>query len=155
MGNPGKIDEILLKHKRGRPDELMGILQDVQASLGYLPDWAVSAIAEFVGITPSKVYGVATFYNRFRLTPVGKNLVRVCHGTACHVSGAENISRALSEELKIKDNETTPDGHLTLETVACLGCCSLAPCMMVNDVDVYGRLTGDAARKIVRELKKK
>lgn len=147
------MDDVLFKHAKGRPDELMTILQDVQASLGYLPEWAISAIAEFVGVTPSKVYGVATFYNRFRLNPVGKHLIRVCHGTACHVNGSEGISAALSEELKLKEGEaTTKDGKFTLETVACLGCCSLAPCMMVDDSDVYGRLTSGESKRIVRRL---
>lgn len=154
MADSDNIDSILLKHGKGKQDELMAILQDVQASLGYLPDWAIYRIAEFVGITPSKVYGVATFYNRFRLTPTGKHLIRVCHGTACHVNGSEEISTALSDELKLKEGEsTTKDGKFTLETVACLGCCSLAPCMMINDSDVYGRLTSSESKKIVRGLK--
>lgn len=154
MADSKNIDDILLKHKKGKQDELMAILQDVQAFLGYLPDWAIYRIAEFAGVTPSKVYGVVTFYNRFRLAPTGKHLIRVCHGTACHVNGSEEISAALLEELKLKKGEsTTKDGKLTLETVACLGCCSLAPCMMINDSDVYGRLTSSESKKIVRGLK--
>ncbi len=104
-----------------------------------------------MGLPSSQVYGVATFYTQFRLKPVGKHLMRVCHGTACHVSGAVKISQALEDELKVGDGETTEDGKFTLETVACLGCCSLAPVMMI-DSETYGRLTPDSARKAAKDF---
>ena len=106
------------------------------------------------GLNLSDMYGVATFYAQFRLNPVGKIIIKVCHGTACHVQNADSISDAIRENLKIKDGETTPDGLFTLESVACLGCCSLAPVMMIGD-DTYGKLTGRGAVKILREVKAK
>jgi len=143
--------EALLGRFEKRADVLIAVLQEAQNLYGYLPEDVILRVSEFTGVPPSQVYGVATFYNRFRLRPVGKNVIRVCHGTACHVGGAEGISRALSSELKVADGETTYDRKFTLETVACLGCCSLAPCMMINE-EVYGRLTGEKARRIVKNL---
>jgi NADH-quinone oxidoreductase subunit E len=99
------------------------------------------------------MYGVATFYSQFRLNPVGKHIVKVCHGTACHVQNANAITDAIQEALKVSDGETTEDGLFTLESVACLGCCSLAPVMMIDD-ETYGKLTGDKAKKIIREIKR-
>ena len=94
------------------------------------------------------MYGVATFYERFRFKPVGKHVIQACHGTACHVNGAKQIGRAIHQTLQIKDRETTADGLFTLETVACLGCCSLAPVMMIDD-KVYGRLNPQRAQRIL------
>ena len=98
------------------------------------------------------IYGVATFYAQFRLKPVGKNIVKVCHGTACHVQNANALTDALKDELLVKDGETTPDGLFTLESVACLGCCSLAPVMMIGE-NTYGKLNGKAAVRIIRDVK--
>ena len=109
-------------------------------------------IAAYMGISPAKVIGVATFYTQFRLKPVGKNLIMLCKGTACHVNGADSIEAALVEELGISDGETTDDGLFSLKTVACLGCCSLSPVMMINE-NTYGSLTPAKARDIVRKIK--
>ena len=100
----------------------------------------------------SQMFGVDTFYTQFRLQPRGKYTIRVCHGTACHVSGASQLTEAIEFELGIKDKETTEDNLFTLESVACLGCCSLAPVMMVGD-ETYGRITPDKAGKILRKIK--
>ena len=97
--------------------------------------------------------GVATFYTQFRLTPVGKNLIMLCKGTACHVNGADSIEKALCEELDIADGETTDDGLFSLKTVACLGCCSLSPVMMINE-NTYGSLTPEKAVSVIREIRK-
>ena len=98
--------------------------------------------------------GVATFYTQFRLTPVGKYMIMLCKGTACHVNGAERIESAICEELSISDGETTEDGLFTLKCVACLGCCSLSPVMMINE-DTYGSLTPEKAINILREIRAK
>lgn len=96
--------------------------------------------------------GVATFYTQFRLTKVGKNLIMLCKGTACHVNGADAVGKALEDELGISDGGTTEDGLFSLKEVACLGCCSLSPVMMINE-SVYGSLTPEKAREIVRKIK--
>jgi len=135
----------------GNKGALITVLQEVQAELGYLSGQTIEQISQIMDLPASQVYGVATFYTQFRLKPVGKHLMRVCHGTACHVNGAVKISQALEDELKVGDGETTEDGKFTLETVACLGCCSLAPVMMI-DSETYGRLTPDSARKAVKDF---
>ncbi len=145
--NP-RLKEILERHK-GQGGALIPVLQEAQGALGYLSQETLQAIALNLNIPASQVYGVVTFYTQFRLKPVGHHLIRVCHGTACHVSGAEAIGEALKEELQVEDGETTADGKYTLDSVACLGCCSLAPVIMVDE-EAYGRLTPEAARKIVR-----
>lgn len=130
---------------------LITILQHAQDIYGYLPTDVLYHIAERTGSTPAKVMGVATFYSQFRLQPVGKYLIMLCQGTACHVNGSEKIEKAIKEELGISDGETTDDGLFTLKNVACLGCCSLSPVMMIND-ETYGSLTPDKTKEILRNL---
>lgn len=146
--------EQVLKEYRGNPSSLITVLQKAQDIYGYLPRKALYHIAREIGVKPAKVFGVATFYAQFRLKPIGKHLIMVCHGTACHVNGAELITSALCDELKISEGETTPDGLFTLQNVACLGCCSLAPVMMI-DGEAYGKLTPDKARNVIREILRK
>lgn len=131
---------------------LITILQKTQEIYGYLPKEAIIEISARTGIAESEIMGVATFYTQFRLTPVGKYLIMLCQGTACHVNSSELILQTIKEELGIDDGETTEDGLFSLECVACLGCCSLSPVMMIND-DTYGSLTPDKAIKILRELR--
>jgi len=133
---------------------LITILQKAQDIYGYLPTDVIYHVAKETGNTPAKVMGVATFYTQFRLKPVGKYLIMLCQGTACHVNGSERIEAAICEELHIKDGETTEDGLFTLKCVACLGCCSLSPVMMINE-ETYGSLTPEKAIAILNELKKK
>lgn len=133
------------------PGILIPVLQKTQDALGYLSSETLKQISSALDIPLSDIYGVVTFYSQFRLKPCGKNMIKVCHGTACHVGGSEGISEALEDELKISHGDTTPDGKFTLERVACLGCCSLAPCIMINN-ETYGRLTPDKARKIIRSI---
>lgn len=130
---------------------LVTILQKAQEIYGYLPIDVVYRIAERQGVSPAKVLGVATFYSQFRLKPVGKNLILLCKGTACHVNGADSIAAALKDELGIEDGGTTDDGLFSLKEVACLGCCSLSPVMMINET-AYGSLTPQKARDIVRKM---
>ena len=133
---------------------LISILQKTQEIYGYVPIDAVYHIAERTGLTPAKIMGVATFYSQFRFQAVGKYLIMLCKGTACFVNGAEAIAAAVQEELGIGDNETTADGLFSLSMVSCLGCCSLAPVMMINE-DTYGSLTPDKVVKILRDIRKK
>lgn len=131
---------------------LITVLQKTQEIYGYIPADAVSYIAEKLEIAPAKVIGVATFYAQFRLEPVGKYLVMLCKGTACHVNGADGIEKAVTEHLGISDGGTTADGLFSLKKVACLGCCSLSPVMMINGV-AYGSLTPEKAISILDELR--
>jgi NADH-quinone oxidoreductase subunit E len=129
---------------------LIPLLQQVQAEIGYLPPAALARIAERAGVSPARVFGVATFYSQFRMEPVGRHIIRVCQGTACHVQGAGGITDAICDELDVAEGATTEDGRFTIEAVACLGCCSLAPVIMIDE-STYGRLTPDEARKVVRD----
>jgi len=151
-----KVDLTLLEptlaEYAGAKDSLIPILQKTQEIYGYIPIDAVYHISEKTGQTPAKILGVATFYSQFRFTAVGKYLILLCKGTACYVNGATGIAEAVMEELGIRDNETTEDGLFTLSLVSCLGCCSLAPVMMIND-KTYGSLTPDKVKKILRELR--
>ena len=133
---------------------LISILQKTQEIYGYIPIDAVYHISERTGLTPAKILGVATFYSQFRFQAVGKYLIMICKGTACYVNGADRIADAVMEELGIGDNETTADGLFSLSLVSCLGCCSLAPVMMINE-DTYGSLTPEKVVKILRDIKAK
>lgn len=147
------LDEVLNEYG-GSSSNLITILQKAQNIYGYLPKDAMYCIAEKVGITPADVMGVATFYSQFRLTPIGKYLIMSCQGTACHVNGSERVSAAISEYLGIGNGETTEDGLFTLENVACLGCCSLAPVIMING-EAYGNLTPDSAVAVIKGIQEK
>ena len=144
--------EPLLKKYKGKKGSLIPLLQGAQEQFGFIPREAFEKISQVSGISLSDMYGVATFYSQFRLAPVGKNIIKVCHGTACHVQNANAISDAIKEALNVKDGETTEDRMFTLESVACLGCCSLAPVMMIGE-EAYGKLTGNAAVKIIKEIR--
>ena len=132
--------QIFDKYVKNDKSALIPLLQDVQTIYGYLPEDALKDVAEFVGSSLSRVYGVATFYNQFRLNPLGENVVRVCRGTACHVKNSANLLFALENTLGIKAGETTKDKKFTIEIVACIGACSIAPVMTVNE-DYHGRIT--------------
>ena len=144
----------VLEHYADVKGSLITILQKTQDIYGYVPIDAVYHIAERTGLTPAKIMGVATFYSQFRFTAVGKYLIMVCKGTACYVNGAERIIDAISEELNIGNGETTEDGLFSLSIVSCLGCCSLAPVMMINE-DTYGSLTPDKVKQILRDIRQK
>ena len=134
------------------PGSLIAILQETQDLYGYLPIDVMELISQRTGTPIATVIGVATFYAQFRLQPVGKYLIMLCQGTACHVNGSELISAAITDELSIEDGQTTEDGLFSLKHVACLGCCSLSPVMMING-KTYGSLTPDKAKKVLRSLK--
>ncbi len=143
--------EDVIENYRGVDGSLITVLQKAQDIYGYLPLSVLQHISDKLGAKRAKIYGVATFYTQFRLNPMGKYIVLLCQGTACHVNGSEKIETALCDELKIKMGETTADGIFTLNEAACLGCCSLAPVMMING-RAYGPLTPDKARNIIREI---
>ena len=126
----------------GKAEKLIPILHRVQEKYGYLPEEAISPIAAFLNITIGRVYSVASFYDEFRLTPLGRKRVTVCRGTACHIQGAPQILSGLEQLLEIKDGETREDLEYTLESVACIGCCAIAPCVKINR-DVHGEMTAE------------
>jgi len=134
-------------------NSLIPLLQQIQEQFGYLSSEALVELSEYLEIPLSRIYGVATFYSQFNFSPLGKYVVKICRGTACHVNGAVNILREVENELGVKENETSEDGLVTLQPVACLGCCSLAPVIMVND-KIFGNLTPAAVRKIAKKIKK-
>ena len=135
---------------RGEEEELIPILQDIQERFGYLPKEAMFDVSKFLGVPESRVYAVASFYAQFRFKPMGKNTVSVCRGTACHVKGAPRILDEFKRVLGIDENETTEDQEYTLETVACLGCCALAPCATIND-EVAANLTPKKVKSLFQK----
>lgn len=133
-----RIDEIIEKYRKQRWG-LMPLLHEVQGLVGYIPPVVIPRIAGGLGLFPSQVQGVISFYALFYTEPRGKNIVRVCRGTACHVRGGKTILKLVKQRLGIEDGETTPDFQYSLETVACIGCCALAPNMVVNR-NIYGQM---------------
>ncbi len=147
-----KLLKDVLDNYSGVPGSLITILQKAQEIYGYLPEDVIYRIGEETGLSPAKVLGVATFYTQFRLQPIGKYVIMVCQGTACHVNGSEGIEAAISEELGISDGETTQDGLFTLSSVACLGCCSLSPAIMING-ETFGSLTPEKVIGILNDFR--
>ena len=147
----GELDQIL-SHYSGDSSELIPLLQEAQEKFGYLPRETIQRIARFLRLSESTVFGVATFYAQFKLTPTGRRIVRVCRGTACHVRGGARILREVEKELRIKPGETSEDLANTLETIACFGSCALAPVMVVNE-GVYGRMTTAKVTQVLANTK--
>jgi NADH-quinone oxidoreductase subunit E len=141
----------LLEELPGKEGALIPLLQGVQSTLGYISQDAVEAIGEALGISESEVYGVATFYSEFRLFEPGAHQVKVCLGTSCYLKGGKDLLERLSRNLGVQPGHTTQDGKFSLETVACLGCCSRSPVMAVDGV-VYGNLTPLQAEAIITDL---
>ncbi|MBM3119055.1 MAG: NADH-quinone oxidoreductase subunit NuoE [Chloroflexi bacterium] len=146
-----KLADILTPNKKDRR-HLIALLQQVQHTLGYLSNEAMLAIADFLEIPESTVYGIATFYNQFRFTPLGKHPVKVCMGTACHLAGGKLVLEAMARELDIQVGGITPDHEFSLERVACVGCCALAPVVVVSD-SVYPRMTPPKVEEILVTIK--
>jgi NADH-quinone oxidoreductase subunit E len=137
----------------GHAGALIPLLQSAQNTYGYVSEKAIDYISHITGIPPADIYGVVTFYAQFRTKPLGKNIIKVCNGTACHVNGAKEVYNTIQDELNINYDETTEDGNFSLLSVACLGCCSLAPVITVNG-ETFGRLNSQKLRKILRDFKK-
>ncbi len=142
-----QVEEICTAYD-GKKEELIPLLQKVQNILGYVPEQAMSKIAQFVGVSESTVFGVTTFYAQFRLVPSGRTVLKVCCGTACHVRGGNKLLEKLEKKLGIKAGGTTPDMEYSLETTACFGACALAPVVVVNN-NVHGRLKAADVNKMI------
>ena len=148
----GKVNYELWKYD-DTPGQLIPLLQAAQESAGYISSKAIKYISGVTKIPESQIYGVVTFYKQFRLKPIGKHLIRLCDGTACHVNNSKTLKEIIEDELKLEGNDTSKDGVFTLELVACIGCCSLAPVITIND-QTYGRLTPSKLRQILKQYKK-
>lgn len=146
------VDETIERCGTGQ-DAIIPILLELQDAFGYLPMEAMRQVTEQTDITPDQIFGVATFYAQFRLEPLGEHLIRVCHGTSCHVRGIVGITDTICDLLDLKGEGTTADGRFTLEKVACLGCCSLSPVMMIDD-EVFGGLTRKKAKRILKRVER-
>ena len=147
------LDETLEKYA-GIKGSIITILQKAQELYGYLPMDLLAYIANKTGVKPSAVLGIVTFYTQFRMKPIGKHLILVCQGTACHVNGSPSIEAAIRENLGVAEGEISEDGLFTYNNVACLGCCSLAPAIMIGDV-TYGNLTREKTAAILNEIKER
>jgi NADH-quinone oxidoreductase subunit E len=147
-----KLDPVIAGIRSG--SGLVEAMHATQEAYGYLPRLALEAIADEMKLDFSRVYGVASFYSQFRLKPVGKYVIDVCMGTACHVAGAPLVLDAFSQELQIAVGDTTPDGLFTLQTVNCVGACALAPVVRLGDDETFGRMGPNEARRLVRRLRK-
>ena len=157
MTEPIKIDwkkiEGIIDKYRDQKKALIPLLQEIQEEFGYIPPESIESIAEALGLFPSQVQGVITFYAGFSLEPKGKYIVRVCRGTACHVKGGRSILRVVRKELELDEGETSQDYQFTLETVACLGTCFLAPTLMVNQ-ETFGKLSPPKITSILTQYGK-
>ncbi|MHA1170568.1 MAG: NADH-quinone oxidoreductase subunit NuoE [Candidatus Heimdallarchaeota archaeon] len=147
-----KISKIIAASNHD-PKNLIQILQDLQDEFNYLPEKIISHIAKELKISEHHIFGVATFYSQFKFIKPGKHIIRVCMGTACHVLGAQSLLDNLSRDLGIDSGETTKDELFSLESVYCLGCCALAPVMVIDD-DVYGSMTAAKVNRILRKYRK-
>ncbi len=146
------VEEIVNKH-HNNPANLISILQEIQFQEGYLSEDTIQDIAEVLDISGSKIYGVATFYTQFKFVKPGLHQIKLCQGTACHVKGSNTLLDVLKSSLKIEPGQTTADGNVSLERVACLGCCALAPVIVVDD-EVHGKMTQDSTTEILKSLDK-
>jgi NADH:ubiquinone oxidoreductase subunit E len=145
-----ELDRIIEEEFNSDKENLIMILQAIQRRFNYLPQAALKYLAVKIDIPLSKIYGVATFYSTFSLVPRGRNIISICLGTACHVRGAERILDRIEDTLSIGDGETTPDKRFTLESVRCIGCCSLGPVVKINE-DMHGRLASDKIGKVLKQ----
>ena len=148
------VEEVLARYPDAGRDSLIPVLQEVQEAVGYLSEDAVVKIGAHLDLPVSKIYGVATFYNQFRFQPKGKYHVMCCRGTACHVKGSLKILESLKRVLKLKSGETSRDGLFSLEEVACLGACGLAPTICVNG-EFHAKLTPKSVEKIIKDYRRK
>ena len=145
-----RVREVLSSYE-SEHGKLVPILLNVQASIGYLPEEGMQMVARFLDISVGQIYSVASFYSQFQLTPVGRHRITVCRGTACHIRGAPQILEEIEKEVNLKEGETSSDLEYTLETVACIGCCALAPCIKINAA-VHGELTPRKVQEVLVNL---
>jgi NADH:ubiquinone oxidoreductase subunit E len=143
-----ELDKIIEEDFNNDKENLIMIIQAIQRRYNYLPDPALKYLATSIGVPLSQIYGVATFYSTFSLEPRGRNIISICLGTACHVRGGERVRERIEGSLDLKDGETTDDMRFTLETVRCIGCCSLGPVVKINE-DMHGNISSDQVDKII------
>jgi NADH-quinone oxidoreductase E subunit len=153
MSTSPMIDEILEKHQVVGRDQLIPVLQEIQDEVGYLSEDAIVKVGKHLSLPASKIYGVATFYNQFRFEPTGKYHVQVCRGTACHVLGSATALEMLEKELKIKAGKTTRDGLFSIEVVACIGACGLAPVVAING-KFHAKINEDSISTVIDSYRK-
>jgi len=147
------VDQILESYKNGGRDSLIPLLQAIQEEEGFLSQDSVVKVGRQLGLPASKIFGVATFYNQFRFEPKGRFHVQVCRGTACHVLGSATVLQELEKELKIKAGQTTRDGMFSIEVVACIGACGLAPVICING-NFHAKVTGESIKEIIENYRK-
>jgi NADH-quinone oxidoreductase subunit E len=153
QANNHNVDHILEKHVGARRDQLIPILQEVQKAQGHLSREAMIKVGRHLSLPASKVFGVATFYNQFRFAPIGKFHIQVCRGTACHVKGSRAVVDAIRRTLKVEPGQSTRDALFSLEVVACLGACGLAPVVAING-EFHGGVTSDAVQKLIAKCRR-
>ena len=147
------MDNILTRYSAVR-ESLIPLLQDVQEKYGYLSKENIYKVSDYLNLPEAKIFGVATFYNQFKLFPPGKYNIQICRGTACHVKGSFDLLETLKTELKIASSETSKDGMFSIQEVACLGACSIAPVIAINN-EFFGRLSKDKLLKILKDVRTK
>ncbi len=148
------LQEIFNQYESATADDLIPILQDIQTDEGFLSESSVREVAGFLKLPTSRVYGVATFYNQFRFSPTGKYNISVCRGTACHVLGSATVLEELEKQLKVKAGDTTRDGLFSIEVVACIGACGLAPVISING-EFHAKVTTESLKEIIEEYRSK
>ncbi|MFN8258300.1 MAG: NADH-quinone oxidoreductase subunit NuoE [Bacteroidales bacterium] len=149
-----EIENILEEHPAAAREDLIPILQEIQENQGYLSEKAIVKVGEHLNLPTSKIYGVATFYNQFRFEPKGKHHIQVCRGTACHVLGSSTVLAQLEKHLKTKADQTTRDGMFSIEVVACIGACGLAPVICI-DGEFHAKVTSESIKEIVESYRNK
>lgn len=147
------VSQVLERYPEAGRDQLIPILQDVQEGDGYISESAVRAIGRHLKVSANKIYGVATFYNQFRFHPIGRYHIMICRGTACHVLGSLSVLNALTQNLGIQPGQTTRDGLFSLEVVACIGACGLAPVISING-EFHAGMTAEKVDKLIKEYRK-
>lgn len=149
-----KVQDLLNKYNPTTRDHLIPILQDIQDELGYLSDESLQAVGKHINVPTSKIYGLATFYNQFRFTPCGKNHIRICNGTSCHMMGSTTVLNTIEKLIKIKPGQTSRDGLFSLEEVSCIGACAQSPVISINN-KFYGNLTEQKLEQLIEDIKNK
>lgn len=150
--NPFSVIDAIVHENHLDLGSAIVILQQIQAAFGYVAPYMLERVSELTGIPTSELYSIVTFYAQFRTEPIGENLIQVCHGTACHLAGAEKISEVLENETGAKAGKTSPDRKFTVQKVACLGCCSHGPVVTVNE-ETYAKMSPEKARKLVQQTR--
>jgi len=146
------IDILLKKYKQGKREDLIPLLQDIQENMGYLSEEAIVKVGGFLGLSTTKIYGLATFYDRFRFFPPGRIQIRICHGTSCFLNGSQTIINKIKEETGIAAGQTTRDGNFSYEVVSCMGGCNNGPLMNVNG-EYHTHIKAEQLPELIKKLK--